>query len=213
MSKSNLIRGRNWTFILYPDSCNKNFKSIIDDLHISWCLSPYHDKDTTINYETGEIEKKKEHYHVLLTFEGNKSYEQIYEICSSVNGVMPPLDAENSVKRTCCVSSIRGMVRYFTHIDNPDKFLYDKTEIECHGGMEIDEYFSYKGSAIKSMIAEMQAYCDANSVYEFSDLMDYSIKNKYDTWFDLLTVGKQSYIMQTYLTSKRLKKTKPIQED
>ena len=38
-------------------------------------ISPLHDKDVT---EDGE--RKKPHYHVILSYKGNKSFEQIDEI-------------------------------------------------------------------------------------------------------------------------------------
>ena len=38
-------RTRNWTFVLYEDSAPDNWREILDDLHIEWIESPWHDKD------------------------------------------------------------------------------------------------------------------------------------------------------------------------
>ena len=39
-------RARNWTFIAYPESCEKiDLISTLDDLHIEYAISPLHDSD------------------------------------------------------------------------------------------------------------------------------------------------------------------------
>lgn len=186
-------RGRNWTFLLYPDSMDPDYRSIIDNLHIAWVESPLHNFDVDPD---GCI--KKEHIHVLLAFEGNKSYDQIRDICSSVRGVCPPLNE-------CRVSSIRGMVRYFIHLDNPEKYQYEKSAIIAHGGLEIEPYFQYPAEMIKRYLQEMMCWCDATSCYEYSDLLEFAASEKYETWYDLLTIGRQSFVMCKYLDSKRNK--------
>lgn len=186
------VRGRNWTFVLYPDSMDPDYRSILDQLHIQWCESPLHDQD--INPGTGEI--KKPHIHILLSFEGNKSYDQIVEIGCSVNGVVPP---PNEAK----IASIRGYVRYLIHLDNPEKFQYERSAIICHGGMDIDGYFSYPAEMQKRYIQEMKAYIQSNTILEYFELLDVAERDHYETWFDLLTTGRQSFIMIKYIDSFR----------
>ena len=77
-------RTRNWTFILYPESCVKDFKKVISDMHIEAVLSPLHDKDID---PTGE--PKKPHYHVMMCFPGNKSFDQMNDISKSLGGTFP----------------------------------------------------------------------------------------------------------------------------
>ena len=64
-------RTRVWTFLVYPDSAPENWRDLLDEQHIEFIVSPLHDRD--IN-PTGE--PKKPHWHLMLTFEGKKSYEQ-----------------------------------------------------------------------------------------------------------------------------------------
>ena len=193
--KSEHLIGRNWTFELYPDSMDPDYRSILDRLHCAWAESPVHDKDVN---EGGK--PKKPHIHIVLTFEGNKSYPQIVEICKSVKGVIAP---EHGTGETARVNSIRGMIRYLIHLDNPEKYQYEKSGIVSHGGLDIEQYFQYPGEMVKRFIQEMMAFCDAYSIFEYSDLLDYAAKEKYDTWFDLLTIGRQSFVMTKYLDSKR----------
>ena len=65
-------RSRVWTFVCYPESVREGWRDALDDLHIAWAESPLHDKDTNADGSA-----KKPHWHVLLVFDGKKSYEQV----------------------------------------------------------------------------------------------------------------------------------------
>ena len=53
-------RSNKWAFLFYRESAPENYLEILEDLHIPFVLSPWHDKD--INRKTGEL--KKAHKHV-----------------------------------------------------------------------------------------------------------------------------------------------------
>ena len=61
--KSTDSRTRTWTFVLYEDSAPENWRQLLDDMHIEWVESPWHDKD--IN---ADGKPKKKHKHILLLF-------------------------------------------------------------------------------------------------------------------------------------------------
>ena len=65
-----------------------------------------HDKDVNPD---GEI--KKPHWHVMIMFSNNKSYNQIREITMKLRSPNPQK-----------VANVKGMVRYFAHLDNPEIF-------------------------------------------------------------------------------------------
>lgn len=48
-------RSNKWAFLLYQESAPDNYLDILEDMHIPFVLSPWHDKD--INKETGEFKK------------------------------------------------------------------------------------------------------------------------------------------------------------
>ena len=77
-------RTRNWTFLVYPESAPENWRDILDEEHIQWVESPLHDKDDNANGE-----QKKPHWHILLLFEGNKSYEQVKELTDKLHATIP----------------------------------------------------------------------------------------------------------------------------
>lgn len=179
-------RTRTWTFILYPDSAPQNWEDVLDDLHIEWICSPLHDKD--IN-STGE--SKKSHFHILLLFDGKKSFDQIKFITDSLNSPIP---------QRC--HSAKGAVRYMAHLDNPEKAQYDISDIKAHGGVDISDFLRPSSSERYSIIKDMILFIRENNIIEFQDLMDYACLNEFDSWFPLLC-DNSAYIVGQYIKSQR----------
>ena len=74
-------RYRNWSGIVYPDSAPDDWLEHFQSLCVKGFVSPLHDADMNPNGE-----EKKPHYHVLLIFDGKKSFEQvsaIFDYCNS----------------------------------------------------------------------------------------------------------------------------------
>ncbi|WP_081624259.1 replication protein [Thermus scotoductus] len=155
-------RGRNWTFVLYPESAKAEWLEYLKELHIQFVVSPLHDRDTDT-----EGRMKKEHYHILVMYEGNKSYEQIKIITEELNATIPQI-----------AGSVKGLVRYMLHMDDPNKFKYQKEDMIVYGGVDV--------------------------IVEFKSLMDYAMKFKFDDWFPLLC-DNSAYVIQEYIKSNRYK--------
>lgn len=68
-------RGRNWAFLVYPESAPGNWLDLLDDLKVPAYVSPIHDLDVD-----GDGVIKKAHYHVLVAFAGKKTREQVLEV-------------------------------------------------------------------------------------------------------------------------------------
>ena len=103
-------RARIWSFVGYPgDSLPENYAEILsDDLHLCWAESPIHDADLN-----GDGSQKKAHIHFILSFEGMKSFDQVKEITDILHCPIP---------QKC--RNARSLVRYFIHLDNPEKHQY-----------------------------------------------------------------------------------------
>ena len=56
-------RSNKWAFLIYQESAPKNYLDILEEMHIPFVLSPWHDKD--INKETGEFKKAHKHGNVI----------------------------------------------------------------------------------------------------------------------------------------------------
>lgn len=178
-------RTRNWMVIVYPDSAPEKWEDILDAQHIAFCCSPLHKDD-----KNADGSPKKPHWHLVLAFDGVKTYEQVCEITAALNAPIPQR-----------VESIRGAVRYLVHMDNPDKAQYSKADIRTFGGMEIDEYLRTSEQARGNVVRDMCRWVTDNGVTEMWQLMQYAMDNEPDWWDALIT--NSGYIMDLYVKSWR----------
>lgn len=172
-------RGRNWTCIVYPDSAPENWRDVLDEKHIQWGESPLHDKDVN-----PDGTKKKPHWHIALAFEGNKSYNQVLDITQELNATVPQR-----------IESLRGLVRYFVHLDNPEKYQYSKDDIKAHGGFDIDKLMEMTSTNKLTILKDISEYILSNQVTNFGDLVLYAIHNN-DEWFDIIANYNTVYVNQ-----------------
>lgn len=162
-------RIRNWTMVVYPESAPGNWREILDSLHVPYLVSPLHDKDVNPD---GEV--KKAHWHVVLVFENKKSYHQIKEIADKLNAPIPQK-----------VESLRGMVRYLVHTDNPEKYQYSREDIENHGVDDIDKYFE-TASTDRAILMAIIRYIKENNVTSFAKLVYYAVEADKQDWLDCM---------------------------
>lgn len=180
MAKKRDERVRNWVFILYPDSAPENWKDMLQEMAIPCAISPLHDRDVNPD---GEV--KKPHYHILLLFDGNKSYDQIKEITDNFNA---------SVPQKCL--SVRGQVRYFCHLDNPEKWQYDERQIITYGGIDTTDLLKKSASYRYSTITDMYDFVKANQITEITTLLDYCRENDLEDWFVMLCDGQATIVKE-----------------
>lgn len=161
-------KGRDWTFIVYPESAPDNWRTVLDETHLRWIESPLHDKDVNAD---GEI--KKSHYHILLTFDGPVTSNQ-------VNKIVDPLNTPKPKK----VASARGLVRYMAHLDNPEKYQYPIDDIIGHNGADVAEYFKMTATSKLVVMKDMINYIYENRIDNFADFLMICIQES-DDWFDV----------------------------
>lgn len=193
-------RTRNWTFVIYPIEGNPpapaNWRDILDEEHIQWIESPIHDKDTN-----ADGTKKKAHIHILMLFEGNKSFEQVKELTDKLNAPIP---------QKC--ASAKGLVRYMAHLDNPEKVQYDRGLIIGHGGADVTEYLKPTSSSRYQLIGEMMDFVKEKNIIEMEDLLYYARTARFDDWFPLLC-DNSAYIMGAMIKSRRHRAERPPECD
>lgn len=182
----------NWAFIVYPDSAPERWLSMLEEYYVPFAVSPIHDKD--INPDGSQ---KKPHYHVLFTFgQSKKSFKQLAEISKSVNGT-------NLIN----VDSVKGYFRYFTHMDNPEKYQYSGIDIKCLNGFDSDNFLRPSSACRQENLRKMVQFIEDNNILEFSDFVNIcSMTPEYNEWFIMLcdnsTVFISAYIKSRYLKSK-----------
>lgn len=187
------IKKRNWTFVLYDDSCFKGWEDYLNSTGVPYAYA-YHDKDKT---EIGE--PKKPHYHVLLCFDGPTTYntaKEYAEICGSANGVIQP------------VGSVRGMVRYFCHKDNPDKYQYSEDIIQCRNGFDPSDYFALTVTQTKALKRKVINFIRDNEITEYAELIDWLENSDETDMFDI--ASQNTFFFTQYIKSKRAIKKSSI---
>lgn len=175
-------RARNWAFIIYPESAPENWRELLDDLHVPAAVSPLHDRDENANGDP-----KKEHRHIVLAFDANKTRDQVLELIA-------PFKGTTAVK----LNSLVGMLRYLTHMDNPEKAQYDKNQVETFGGLQYFSIIENAGDKI-GMLSEIMEWIDDHACTKYAVLMRYARKERPD-WFELLCMG-HTIVISEYIKS------------
>ena len=182
-------RARVFATLVYPESAPEGWQDKLSETHVQALVSPLHDRDKNPNGE-----QKKPHYHVLLLFDGMKSYEQAGRLRSMIGGV----GWEE-------IASTRGYARYLCHLDNPEKAQYDESEIREFGGADYREIIKRASDNVR-ITREMMRYIREHNVLFFSDFLDYCMDEKPD-WYDSL-VSRNMYATYTYVKARAAKAEK-----
>lgn len=170
MAKNNKIddRARVWADVLYLDSLPENWVDILLSMGLVFVYI-LHDKDVNPD---GTL--KKPHYHLLLFFDGKKSFEHIKEITDMLNAPNPQR-----------VKNPKGMVRYLIHMDNPEKFQYKREDIKCFGGADIEQYFELSMSSRTEIFGDMADFIMDSEIDNYADFLLYCRKYNEKDWFDI----------------------------
>lgn len=150
-------KSRYWAFVMYPDSCPENWRSILQEYHIAMAISPLHDAD--VNADGGE---KKAHYHVIVVYGNTTTEGNIQEISDRVHGT-----------KVIPVMSLKGYYRYLTHDDNPEKVQYNHKDIVHLSGFDPMDYWSYSGQEEVNFKIEIFNIIKENKITEYVSLLEY----------------------------------------
>lgn len=182
------IKGRNWAFVVYPESLPENYEEIITETGLPMVFSPLHDKDVN---PTGET--KKPHYHVICYYENSTTSRAVKEnVTDKLNGTIP-------IK----LESMTGMYRYHLHLDNPEKYQYDDRDRKFFNGFDVNKVDSLTYTEISKFLQEIQKLIITEHIMEYADLLDILLDNEL---FNLWDVARNNTIMlNTYITSRRYK--------
>lgn len=183
-------RTRVWSAIVYPESAPSNWRDFLDEEHIEWAESPLHEFDTNL---TGEL--KKPHWHIVICFEGPKSFDQVKQILDPLNCPIP---------QRC--HALKGAVRYFAHLDNPEKYQYCSSDIIGHGGFDVAAALTPTSGQRYDLISEMMDFVKEHCIVEPQDLFDYARTKRREDWFPLLC-DNSSYVLTQYIKSQRHRDT------
>ena len=185
--KKSVSKTRNWTTVLYPESCAPDWPEILEHWKIRALASPVHDKDKT---KDGEL--KKPHVHLMLLFPGSKTRDCVQRMIEPLKAV--GLEPIHDVAR---------LARYLTHMDDPEKAQYDPKCVKAFGGVDYEALVK-KGAAREDkedleIMCEIMDWCDENVCFSFAKLMRYARKEN-QSWFKVLCSSKHN-VIYNYLRS------------
>jgi hypothetical protein len=160
-------RIRNFTFIVYPESAPDDWIEQITALGLPWAMSPLHDKDLNPD-ET----PKKPHYHCIIQYPNTTPIKAFAKI------IMPL--AHCAIPQKCL--SVVGTYRYFSHMDNPEKYQYDRDEIEVFNGFEV----SLTNKEIRAAITEIEQMCIDEAIDDMATCEQYLLHYADGTMLDVL---------------------------
>lgn len=178
-------RSNKWAFLIYQESAPENYLDILEEMHIPFVLSPWHDKD--VNKETGEF--KKAHKHGVLFFESLKSYTQVSELLT---------EKLNTPSHVEVVMSPKGMYDYFIHAENPDKTLYNIDEIESGCGFELERFLINSNN--EQFLSTVIDIIEEHNFIEFNNLVRYA---RVENPLLLNLIINKTYFFAKYLDSRR----------
>ena len=161
-------RTRNFATVVYPESAPMGWQNILGELCVPAFISPLHNKDVNPD---GLL--KKEHYHVMLMFDGVKTTDQVLDIFNKIGGVGQEI-----------VQSARGYARYLCHMDNPEKYQYSQEDVKCYGGADYPSVIGLATDKYKAL-AEMEDFCETYHVIAYATLSKYARLHRMD-WYRIL---------------------------
>lgn len=170
-----------WTFILYPESCAKDWRLGLEASNKGFMVSPLHNMDTD---EEGNL--KKAHYHVVITDSRGMSYNTACKISARIGGIRPQ-----------AVISKKGMREYMTHKGNEEKYQYDESDIVYGNGMTPE---SFEDEESEDEVVNLFLYIASKGFTEYSDLIDDLVADTEKRELFNCAVNK-AYAVQTYLRS------------
>lgn len=201
MSKKKKLRSYNWELIIwnehYKDDLDLRIK-ISDEIHAPCILSPLHDKD---KYTDGNLkgELKKPHYHLLISFDNQKTLDQLIFLDKSFN------DGEGN--NLNIVLSRGGATRYLTHdgYEIPNfKFKYPNEDIQEFGGAEYHKwFFEASGTKIEIIFKLIRE----NEFTSYGQLIKAISENENFTYL-LDEATKKAFSINQYINYKNNEKSK-----
>ena len=180
-------RTRNYATMVYPESAPVDWRETLVSFFVPAFISPLHNNDFN---PTGE--KKKDHFHVVIMFDGPKTPEQAVKIFDAIGGVGCEV-----------VHSIRGYTRYLCHLDNPEKAQYSQDDVVSLCGADYASVIGLSTDKYKAL-CEMEEFCEKYDVVSFFALARYA--SAYRTDWSRVLKDNGSFYMREYLQSRKWSK-------
>lgn len=214
----------NYALLIYMEDLEKNgltygdLLKFLDSLHMKCAVSPIHDMDTFtpddvwswcerhLDPETGDLgeayidsapyvgKTKKPHVHLLFMNRSKKSVAEMQEIFCLMD-VRPTMWDK--------AHDPFSLIRYFAHLDSPEKYPYSAYDIHGFGGINLDALLmddsKVRVNEIKGLIMDL---INDRKILYFYQLVNI-VRNEYpDREFENVVYGCNS-LFNAVIRSKR----------
>lgn len=181
------IKKSTWGFVIYPESAPENWRDLLIQSGIACAVSPLHNMDID-SEETGEL--KKPHYHILLSYDGPTTYNNVLNFTRNFNAP-PPI----------AIESARGTYRYHIHLDNPEKYQYNDRDRLVLNGFNVGKFVELTSTEISNYKRLLIQLIRDNDIKEYFTLIDFTCGEADSNLFDV--ASSNTLFFNTYLKSRR----------
>ena len=166
------IKKRYWRFELYTESLPNGWLDFLRQSCVEFALSPLHDKDVytkdvrdendtdLIKAKAGEL--KKPHYHGIFAFTNPTTFNNVYESFLKPLGQPIPLTCDN----------VRRAYEYFWHKNDPEKYQYDKADVQTFNGFDVLNYINIEQRRVLEIKLELVSFIKDYPILEPIDFLD-----------------------------------------
>lgn len=187
-------KARNVTAVVYQEDLPSYGALLehLDGLHIPCAVSPLHDADTytegdikrwvtrNTDKETGKVDEsalahgmpevgqhKKPHYHVLLRYPGPVDAQRCTKDFEGLVDIRPQAWQK--------VGNVDSMLRYFAHLDSPEKTRYNALDIKGFGGIDLSALLRTSKVSNISVLLDVMDYMIAHKIRHYNQLVKWAL--------------------------------------
>lgn len=200
MGFSDFSKVRNAGGLFYPNDefSYGQFLAYLDGLQMPCCCSMVHDADTYtqedinkwvrshLNPDTGKIEldPDSKFLETGIPKEGQHKKDHVhFMLCA--NGPMTPswfLDKIAPIRKYCAnyfiaINSVAATMRYYAHMDSPDKYQYSPLDIHSFGGLDMSPLMRTSKVSNLATLVKVMDYIMDNGVNHYHTLVHWALNS------------------------------------
>lgn len=164
-------KGRQFTFLLYPENLPKDWETRLRELDIPIAISPLHDKD--IDTKMGGFKKK--HYHGICIYKNPITQDGM---TLKLNRALAHDGCKNCVPKVqFLVKGIQSTYLYLTHesesAKEEGKHVYDASKIKLFNNFDISRYVVLDASEKEDLLQDLITIIYQNDLTNVFQLFGY----------------------------------------
>lgn len=205
-------------FVAYPDSLLPDGTTLTFErlyqfmlhLGVTGAISPLHEDDEYDEYDvndwmnrhkdktTGKVpddvkekapkigDKKKAHWHVMFKYSGKKYLAGLRKTFRELNIKAFFVDFDKVVQ-----------LRYFCHLDNPEKAQYSPDDVTGFGGMDLTPLYKKSEREMNSYLKATFTLIKERGITNYYDLINTALDIEDEGYFDVVT--EKSPVINLYM--------------